>query len=164
VEGEVNEPKATRPYMPGYAEMVDVGTGPMPFAWAADRLARARNYWLATVRPEGRPHAMPVWGVWLDGRLWFSTGRRSRKAKNLAANPACVIFPESASETVIVEGTAEQATDPEALARFKAVYKAKYDWDLDLALGPIFAVRPRVVFGFVDNPDPKKGSPTRWVF
>jgi nitroimidazol reductase NimA-like FMN-containing flavoprotein (pyridoxamine 5'-phosphate oxidase superfamily) len=150
--------------MPGYAEMLDVGTGLMPFEWAALRLSRARSYWLATVRPGGHPHAMPVWAVWLDGRLWFSTGRRSRKARNLAANPECVIFPESADEAVIVEGTAEPASDPDAVARAARVYYGKYGYQLDPSLGPIYSVRPRVVFGFVEQPDAAKGSATRWVF
>jgi nitroimidazol reductase NimA-like FMN-containing flavoprotein (pyridoxamine 5'-phosphate oxidase superfamily) len=164
VEGDVSDPKATRPHMPGYAEMVDVGTGLMAFDWAVERLARARNYWLSTVRSDGRPHAMPVWAVWVDDRLWFSTGRRSRKAKNLASNSACVIFPESAEEAVIVEGTAELASDPDGLARAKQAYHAKYAFSLDPAPGPIYTVRPHVVFGFVESPDPNKGSPTRWVF
>jgi hypothetical protein len=150
--------------MRGYEEMLDAGSGLMPFRWAAERLERARSYWLATTRPDGRPHAMPVWGIWLDGRLWFSTGHHSRKAHNLAASPACVVFPESADEAVIIEGTAERVTDPATLARFKEFYGAKYHWDLDLGLGPIFAVRPHVAFGFIESPNPDKGSPTRWVF
>jgi hypothetical protein len=150
--------------MPGYEEMLDVGTGPMPFSWAAERLARARNYWLATSRPEGRPHAMPVWAVWVDHKLWFSTGRRSRKARNLTGNPECVIFPESADEAVILEGTAVPATDPDGIARAAAAYHAKYAFKLDPSLGPIFEVRPRIAFGFIEKLGPDKGSATRWVF
>jgi pyridoxine/pyridoxamine 5'-phosphate oxidase len=53
---------------------------------------------------------MPVWGVWADDRFYFSTGRQSRKARNLAANAACVVCAERADEAVIVEGVAEEVS------------------------------------------------------
>ena len=89
---------------------------------------------------------MPVWGVWLDGAFYFSTGPRSRKARNLAVNTHCVVCPEQAHEAVILEGIAEEASDPEVLARFKD------------------AVRPRVAFAFIANAGESSGSPTRWRF
>src|SRR5712691_7751987 len=57
----------------------------LPWKWATERLTRARNYWIATTRPNGQPHSRPVWGVWLDDTFYFSTG--SLAAQNLAANP-----------------------------------------------------------------------------
>ena len=62
------------------------------WSWAVERLTSSRNYFAATVRPDGRPHSMPVWGVWLDDAFWFNTGGESRKAKNLAANAHCIMF------------------------------------------------------------------------
>ena len=61
-----------------------------------ERFQKSHNYWVMTVRPDGRPHAMPVWGIWLDGRYFFSTARTSRKASNLAENANCVVCTEGA--------------------------------------------------------------------
>src|SRR5262249_38291987 len=149
--------------MPGY-DLLDAqsGAGLLPWSWAAERLTNAHNYWLATTRPDGRPHAMPVWAVWLDQRLYFSTGRRSRKARNLSASPHCVVGTERADEAVIIEGTAEPVGDPARLRPFYDAYKKKYDWDMESMNEPIFVVRPRIVFGFTEAD--LRGSATRWVF
>jgi hypothetical protein len=63
------------------------GSGLLPWSWAEQRLVASRNYWVATSWPDGRPHAMPVWGLWDNGAFWFSSSRRSRKARNLANDP-----------------------------------------------------------------------------
>jgi hypothetical protein len=55
------EPRASRPYMPGYGvQGPEGGSGLLPWAWAEERLGRARNYWVTTLWPDGRPHSMPV--------------------------------------------------------------------------------------------------------
>lgn len=160
-------PKASRPHMPGYGILdAQSGGGLLPWSWATERLSRAHTYWLVTARPEGAPHAMPLWGVWIDPQFCFSTGPRSRKARNLAANPRCVVCAEEALESVILEGTAERVTNPELLQQFAAAYKAKYHWDVDPADSdtPIYAVRPRVVFGFIEHSKAFTGTATRWTF
>jgi nitroimidazol reductase NimA-like FMN-containing flavoprotein (pyridoxamine 5'-phosphate oxidase superfamily) len=150
--------------MPGYDEMLDAGSGLLPWSWAGERLSQAHNYWLATTRPDGRPHAVPVWGIWLDDAFYFSTGTRSRKARNLAANARCVVCPENAAEAVILEGVAEEETDPKVLALFKDAYDRKYDWDMDTSQGGIYAVRARTAFAFIEKADESTGSATRWRF
>ncbi len=148
--------------MPGYG-LPKTDRGLLPWVWAERRLARSHNYWLISVRPNGRPHAMPVWGIWVDGAFYFSTGRESRKARNLALNASCVVCSELADEAVIVEGVAEKVTDKKLQARLARPYHTKYKpWKLDPEMGPIYAVRPRVAFGmyekrFVD-------AATRWGF
>jgi general stress protein 26 len=159
----VREPRASRPMMPGYGILpATQGEALLPWRWAQERLERNRNYHLATVSPGGRPHSMPVWGVWIDDSFCFSTGAESRKAKNLAANPSCVISTEDGREPVIVEGTAALAEDAEYLARAGQAYEAKYKWKLDPALGPIFVVRPRVAYGLIELEMPS--TATRWAF
>ncbi len=96
-------PKATRPHMPGYG-VPTYAKGLLPWKWPEQRLAKSHNYWLITTRPNGAPHAMPVWGVWVDSVFVFSTGRESRKAKNLAANPKCVVCNELSKEAVTLAG------------------------------------------------------------
>ncbi len=150
--------------MPGYG-IKDAGNGLMPWSWAVERLTDSHNYWLTTVRPDGRPHAMPLWGLWLDGRFYFSTGRQSRKGRNLAANPDCLVCTENAAEAVIVEGVAEEVTDRSTLRPFYDGYKAKYGWDVEqepFVNEPVYAVRPRTAFAMIEKDF--TDSATRWTF
>jgi hypothetical protein len=148
--------------MPGYG-VGRTRRGLLSWPAAAGRLTRSHNYWLVTTRPDGRPHAMPVWGLWLADRFYFSSGRRSRKTRNLVANPWCVVCTERADEAVIVEGRARPVTDPAVLAALAPPYGRKYrPWTLDPDLGPVYAVRPRVVFGVFERTFPR--TATRWTF
>ena len=106
------------------------------WSWAEQRLLASRNYWVASRWPDGRPHAMPVWGVWHEAAFWFSSSRGSRKVRNLAADPRCVVTTENAVEPVVIEGTAEVVTDPGALARMLALENAKYRELRHRAAGP----------------------------
>jgi hypothetical protein len=164
----MDTPRASRPYMPGYGIVGPAeGSGLLPWSWAEQRLVSSRNYWVASRWPDGRPHAMPVWGVWRDGAFWFSSSRRSRKARNLAADPRCVVTTENAADPVIVEGTAEVITNPEALTTMLALENAKYQTDysielLDPAVNATIRVQPRWAFGLTEGDF--SSSPTRWVF
>ncbi len=149
--------------MPGYGiQPASEGGGLLPWSWAAERLQASRNYWVATTRGNGRPHVMPVWGVWLDHTFWFSTARTSVKARNLRRDPNCVITTERADEAVILEGVAEVVGDRPLLEAPWAAYKAKYNWDL--AGESMFAVRPRVAFAFIETAEQFAGTATRWMF
>jgi nitroimidazol reductase NimA-like FMN-containing flavoprotein (pyridoxamine 5'-phosphate oxidase superfamily) len=151
--------------MPGYGILdADSGRGLLPWSWAAERIAKSHNYWVATTSPEGWPHVMPVWGVWLGDGFYFSTGKNTRKARNLAANPRCVVCSERADEAIIVEGVVEPVDDPTVYARFADAYKAKYDWPVEQATAPAYAVRPSVAFAFIENAEDFAGSATRWRF
>ena len=99
----------------------------LPWSWAQQQLVAARNYWIATTRPDGRPHCRPVWGVWLADGFWFSTGSLARH--NLAANPQITVHLESGDQVVIVEGVAAAVTGAGRLQAFLAAYNPKYDWD-----------------------------------
>jgi hypothetical protein len=154
--------------MPGYG--LPQGTkGLFPWKWAEDRLRKTRNYWITTVRADGSPHTMIVWELWLNGEFLFSTGRLSRKARNLAGNTQCVVCTENAAEAVIIEGTAEEVTDVPLRRKFLKLCEKKYAFDMSgfeegiLSLKePVYEVRPRVAFGL----DEKKSlnTATRWRF
>jgi nitroimidazol reductase NimA-like FMN-containing flavoprotein (pyridoxamine 5'-phosphate oxidase superfamily) len=151
--------------MPGYGiAPADAGQGLLPWGWATERLAQARNYWVATTRPDGRPHAMPVWGVWLDDVFYFSTGVASRKARNLAAQPACVVGVEAGPDSLIVEGTATLVTDAAVRTRVLIAYGEKYAWDTSSFAEPLYAVAPAVVFGFPTDGEGFTSRSTRWTF
>ena len=154
-------PKASRPHMPGYG--MPTGTkGLLSWAWDEERLQSSHNYYVMTVRPDATPHAMPVWGIWVDGRFYFSTGAQSVKARNLAANTSCVICTEKAAEAVVVEGTASPVVDAARIAELSPSYSKKYkSFELDPKMGPIFEVRPSVAFGLREK---TFRSTTRWIF
>jgi hypothetical protein len=161
-------PVPDRPVMPGYGVLrADQGSGLIPWPEIERRLTVSHDYWVATVRPDGRPHVMPVWGVWLDGRLWFSSGLRSRKARNLAAEPRCTMTTDQAQDPVVLDGLAEQVVDADGIAAFLAAMNGKYDAGmtadfLDPAVNGTFAVRPQRVIAL--SHDDFTGSPTRWTF
>lgn len=120
-------------------------------------LSGARNYWISTVRPDGRPHAVPVWGVWVDGAFHFGGGRTTRKAKNIAQNPGVVAHSESGDAVVIVEGVAEEVTDSALQERLDDAYEEKYG----IRHGtPVWALEPRVIHAWTDFPK----DATRWTF
>src|SRR5579862_1294273 len=160
-------PSSSRPRATGYG-FPKGKKGLLLWSWAEQRLKKSHNYWITTVRPDGSPHTMVVWGLWQDGRFLFSTGRASRKARNLAKNPNCIVCTEHAQEAVIIEGTAEMA-DVAARRKLLARYGKKYDWDMSTMADdilsmkePVFAVRPRVVFALWEKHF--QGKSTRWQF
>jgi Pyridoxamine 5'-phosphate oxidase len=161
------KPKPSRPHMPGYG-LPKGDKGLLPWSWAEQRLKKSHNYWITTVKPDGAPHTMVVWALWMDGRLLFSTGSKSRKSRNLAENRQCVMCTELANEAVIVEGIAETA-DVEARRKFLRAYKPKYNFDMagmkDDIMSmkePVYAVRPLLVFGLWEKDF--VGKSTRWQF
>lgn len=140
------------------------GKGLLPWSWAAHRLTESRGHWIATTRPDGSPHVMIVWGVWLEDAFYFGTSRNSRKARNLAANPHCVVCTERADEAVILEGVAKAVSDPAVVKRFAQAYRKKYEEEIDTEQFPVYAVRPRAVFGFISAAEAWAGTATRWHF
>ena len=160
--------RSDRPQMPdGYLSAAGKGTL-LPWRHAQERLEEARNYWIATVRPDGRPHATPVWGVWLDDRLYFDGSPETRRGRNLAQNPAVSVHLESGDDVVIVEGEVHPLTSPprSLTTRISKAYQSKYaasgyapepeQWDQ----GGLYEMKPRVALGWDKFPD----HCTRWHF
>jgi hypothetical protein len=161
------KPHSSRITAPGYGFPKDTKTL-LPWSWAEQRLKKSHNYWISTVKPDGSPHTMVVWGLWQNGRFLFSTGSKSRKARNLARNKNCVVCTEHAQEAVIVEGVAELA-DVASRRKFLAAYEKKYKFDMSkmkdgiLSMNePVFAVRPKMVFALWEKHFQSKS--TRWMF
>jgi len=96
----------------------------LPWEWADERLERAWNYWIATTSADG-PHVRPVWCLWRDGSLLFTTSRTTQMARDFVADPRVAVHPELVREVVVVSGLVE-ATDPDADA--VGAYERKYDW------------------------------------
>jgi hypothetical protein len=157
-------PKAMLPHFP--AGYVENPKALLPWDQVQARLVDAGNYWLCTVRPDGRPHAVPVWGVWTDDRLYWDGSPETRHARNLERNAQIVVHLESGDQVVVVEGVCHPAPKPiptlaEHLAR---EYTRKYEgyapepttWDG----GGLFVVVPHTALAWTSFTD----DPTKFVF
>jgi PPOX class probable F420-dependent enzyme len=153
-------PEPERPTFPGYG-ISSAPDGLLPWDWAVARLTDSHNYWLATTNADGSPHLAAVWAVWFDGQLCFSTGARSRKGRNLVADPRCALSPESAVEAVVVRGVARPVTDPDERARLSQVYADKYGDGVPPG-EPVYAVAPQTAIGLIERDGLFTRSATRW--
>jgi hypothetical protein len=154
------EPVAQRPrFTPAYG-VPESADGLLPWSWVAERLEGWRNYWVTTTKPEGAPHTMPVWGLWLEDAFVFSTSPKSRKGRNLARDPRVVVHVERDDDVVILEGEAEPAQLDELIAD---AYAAKYDYrpELGSADEGWYRLRPRLAQAW-DRDFPR--SVTRFTF
>ncbi|ELZ77660.1 pyridoxamine 5'-phosphate oxidase [Haloferax sp. Atlit-6N] len=118
-------------------------------------------FWVTTTRPDGRPHARPVWGVWVDGAFHCGGGERTRWVRNLARDPRLAVHTESGTDVVILEGVAErldeETADDATLTRVDDAYEAKYG----IRHGtPVFRIRPERVLAWSGFP----ADATRWRF
>jgi F420H(2)-dependent biliverdin reductase len=93
------------------------------------RLQTESNIWLATTRPNGKPHLIPIWFVWLDERAYICTGESSVKVKNLRADPRATIALEDGNQPVIAESSATFVPQPFP-ADVAAAFQHKYNWNI----------------------------------
>jgi hypothetical protein len=115
------------------------GAEPIPWSRALEALENdAGTYWLATVRPDGRPHVAGVGALWVDDRYYFVSGAGTRKSRNLAANPNCVISASLPGLDLIIEGTAAPVEDEATLRRIADLY-ASQGWPASVHDGAITA-------------------------
>ena len=91
---------------------------------ALSRLRAAMSYWLATTRPDGRPHSMPVYGVLLGDEFWFGT--MGQKSRNLRRQPYAIVHHESADDVAIVEGIVERRPFVDAPEAVVDAFRDKY--------------------------------------
>jgi pyridoxamine 5'-phosphate oxidase-like protein len=119
-------PKITRPKFPkGY---VDNPISELSWAFVEKRLIESKNYWLCSTRPNGRPHVVPRWCVYLDGRIYYDGSPETRHARNIMENPYVSLHLESGDEVIILDGRSEPAGKPEAdfAQDLSKIYKKKY--------------------------------------
>ena len=145
---------------------------PLPWSWAAERLGANRNFWVVTASADGRPHALPVWGVWNDdeGRFAFSCSPRARKARNLAGNPHAVVMTDDTVECLSIEGQAGAVSDERRQAQWIERYLTKYqpmaaDLSADfLRQHLMLEFVPERAFAIIEREDEFATRATRWVF
>src|SRR3990172_8098200 len=160
----MSQPRPDRPWMPGY-QNADAQPDAGSWTRAEESLAKAKGYWVATTRPDGRPHVMPVWGVMVQSMVWFSTSRTSRKGRNLAANPNVSVHIDDTDDVVVIEGIVEEVEAGDAeFPDYAGAYEAKYK----IRPGPsserhvVYRVRPRVAFAWRESDFADRA--TRWTF
>jgi len=162
------------------------GDKPLPWSRARRQLvaatkgetARSRHlsHWLATTGPGGRPHLTAVGALWVDDRLFFTSGPRTRKGRNLARDPRCVISVSLPDLDLVVEGSARRVTDQKTLRRLARRYAAQ-GWPARATDGTLtaeynapsagrppwnlYAVTPVTAFGVATA---KPYGATRWRF
>ena len=117
------------------------GSAPLPWTRVLRQLEAAdskKSHWLATTRPDGRPHVAGVGAVWVDGKFYFVSGAATRKSRNLVQNPNCVLSVSLADVDLVVEGTAAIVRDPSTLARLAERY-ASGGWPAEVSDGALTA-------------------------
>ena len=154
------------------------GSAPIPWSRPLKQLeaGTAASYWLATTKPEGRPHVAAVGALWIDGKIYFTSSPKARKGRNLAANPNCVLSVTLKGLDLVVEGSAVRITDRPTLLRLAQRYAAQ-GWPASVrgealtaeysapSAGPppwnLYAVRPTTAFGVATT---EPSGATRWQF
>lgn len=117
-----------RPQMPdGYGAPTS-SDGLLDWSAVEARLVAASQYWMATTRLDGRPHVVPRWGVWVDGRFWYDGAPTTVHVRNLVHNQACTLHLEDGWKAVIVDGSSQPAAPPgvDFGARLAAAFAGKY--------------------------------------
>lgn len=133
------------------------------WSWVATQLTDSKNYWICSTRPNGKPHVVPRWAVYIDGKIYYDGSPETRHAQNLLENPNVAVHLESGDHVIILEGTSAPAGKPgdELDSKLVAAYRKKYaavgyspephQWDG----GGLYVFTPRQCIAwtsFIDNP------------
>lgn len=160
------QPRVVRPIFPkGY---VEDPKAMLTWQQVEERLKTAQNYWLSTVRPDGRPHSIPKWGVWVEDAFYFDGSPETLHARNIAHNPFVTLHLESGENVVVMEGKAAQLEHPSICVaeQVSSAYRDKYSalgyspepdqWDE----GGLYRIQPLVVFAWTKFTH----DPTKFIF
>jgi len=113
-------------------ERLEQGLSQEPGSGGPDR----HTCWLATVNPDGSPHVMPLGALWVDGAFYFTSGATTRKARNLAHNPHCVLTIATHDFDLVFEGKGAKVTDQDVVRRIASIYSAQ-GWEVTVADGTV---------------------------
>ncbi len=160
--------------MAEYGVPIDDVEGTLPWQWASERLAACRNFWVITVsHREARPHAMPVWGVWLEQSqtFWFSCAFSSMKHRNLLANHNLTVAVSDTVEVVTLEGRATLVAEGPERALAIATYGEKYaepekrtELQEFMAANATWQVVPERGFAIIEREDEFAARATKWTW
>ncbi len=165
---EAAKPVADRPAIPYGMLPEKEGTGLIPWERFEQRMRSALVYWVCTVDTQGRPHAIPVWGLWFEGALYFSNGETTRTGRALAAHPQASVHLESGEDVAMIEGAIDIVNDAAIVEQLNARYMPKYVWPEAAAW--YYVLRATRAFAWLapsmgtGNHSVYAGSATRWRF
>jgi hypothetical protein len=154
--------KATRPNITKSYGISKKKEGLMSWEWVEAELTKSRNYWIVSTRPDGKPHVVPVWGVWMDGALYFGGDPNARRSRNIAQNPNVSVHLESGDDVVILEGVAGEVEDATIKRKFGAAAAVKFEMP-ELGQEPIgttYQFKPHTAFAWLEKDYPQ--TATRW--
>jgi hypothetical protein len=147
-------------FAPGYGITSDA-SGLIPWSEVERELAEARNYWIATVTPDGRPHTTPIWGLWREGRLYFGVDARSQKARNLDASSKAVVHLESGDDVVMLHCEICPEQDPQIAVAVIAAYASKYKLPEGFSFDPVLVAVPYRGFAWRESDYPATATEYR---
>lgn len=157
-----SNPVASRPQLPPEYGLAPDTKGLLQWERVSKRLQDAQHYWICTVTPDGRPHATPVDGLWMDDRLYFGGSPATRWRRNLSANAAISVHLESATSVAMLQGEARMApVDRELAQRLSSASKKKYGYAPkpdEYEKTGVLAFHPQVAFAWTNLPK----DATRW--
>lgn len=133
------------------------GTPRSTLSWddVSARIAASLRYWLSTVRADGRPHAIPVDGLWFDDILWFGGSDETVHHRNLLAHPMVAAHLEDALAAVIMEGRATLDTPThDVAAQLARLSTNKYGYrsPTETFLVPVWQLAPSRVLAWTNFP------------
>lgn len=106
-------PERDRPDMPDGYGIPSTDGGLLEWPTVEEHLKNAVVYWMSTTRPDGRPHVVPRWGVWVGGHFYYDGSPTTRHARNLASNGACSLHVgDGTNDVIILEGSSQATTPP----------------------------------------------------
>lgn len=162
----MKSPKVSRPKFPkGYA---DNPSSFLTWEWVAARLTDSKHYWLCSVRPNGHPHVVPRWGVFLDNKFYYDGSTETRHSQNIMSNPYVTLHLENGEKAIILEGTSQPAgkPDPQFAKRLASAISEKYK-DLGYTASPdqwdeggLFVFTPRQCIAWSNFSQ----NPTKFIF
>lgn len=157
---------AERPYLPEGYGLPEDDDGLLPWSHAVERMTQSLNYWICSVRPDGRPHSAPVWAAWVEDALYYDGAPNTIHNRNVAANLNVSVHLEDGTKAVIMEGIVRAIDKPDRALTEKiaAGYREKYaqmgydpkpdQWDA----GGLYVIAPSRVIAWTSFPK----DCTRW--
>ena len=136
--------KVTRPKIPEYG-ISKKEKGMVSWEDVEKWMEASKNYWISTSKPNGNPHARPIWGIWYDNIFYFGGGQKTQNVKNLLKHPSIVVHTESGENVVIIEGVAQQFENDNLHKILGEKYEKRYKM---FHPPPFWRIIPKTVFAW----------------
>ncbi|MFT3890520.1 MAG: pyridoxamine 5'-phosphate oxidase family protein [Anaerolineales bacterium] len=133
-------------------------------AWdfVSEQMSSSRHYWISTVFPDGRPHVVPVWGIWYENRFHFEGSMQTGWGRNILKNPHIAVHLPDADKVVVIDGIAhiiqDNEIDDETWNSLDSTFQKKYHVEKG---SPYIYVEPKKVLAWNGE---ALTTMTRWLF